>query len=72
MSFYTQAEYDALRAAYLDLQSGAKVVQVSIGGKFIRYQDIQITQVKATLDAMAVDLGLAVSRAYASPKGRFD
>lgn len=72
MSFYTQAEFDSMKAAYLALQSGAKVVQVSIGGKFIRYQDIQIKEVKGTLDAMAVDLGLTVSRAYGKPKGRFD
>jgi hypothetical protein len=72
MSFYTQAEYDAMKTAYIALQSGSKVVQVSIGGKFIRYQDIQIKEVKGTLDAMAVDLGLTVARAYASPKGRFD
>lgn len=71
MSFYTQAEYDSMKAAYIALQSGSKVVQASIGGKFIRYQDVQIKEVKATLDAMAVDLGLAVSRAYAKPKGRF-
>ena len=72
MSFYTQAEYDSMKAAYIALQSGSKVVQASIGGKFIRYQDIQIDQVKATLDAMAVDLGLTTARAYAKPKGRFD
>jgi hypothetical protein len=71
MSFYTQSEFDALKAAYLQLQSGAKVVQVSIGGKFIRYQDIQIKEVKSTLDAMAVDLGLVPSRGFAKPKGRF-
>lgn len=72
MSFYTQAEFDALKAAYLQLQSGSKVVQVSIGGKFIRYQDVQIKEVKGTLDAMAVDLGLVPGRSYAKPKGRFD
>ena len=72
MSFYTQAEFDSLKAAYLELQGGAKVVQVSIGGKFIRYQDIQIKEVKATLTAMAADLGLVPARAYAKPKGRFD
>ena len=71
MSFYTQAEFDTLKAAFLELQAGSKVVQVSIGGKFIRYQDIQIKQVAATLDAMAVDLGLVPARAYAKPKGRF-
>jgi len=72
MSFYTQAEFDSMKAAYLELQAGSKVVQVSIGGKFIRYQDVQIKEVKATLDAMAVELGLVPSRAYAKPKGRFD
>ena len=72
MSFYTQTEFNDLKAAYLALQSGAKVVQCSIGGKFIRYQDVQIKEVKATLDAMAVDLGLVPARAYAKPKGRFD
>lgn len=72
MSFYTQAEFDALKTAYIQLQSGAKVVQVSIGGKFLRYQDVQIKEIKATLDAMAVDLGLMPGRAYAKPKGRFD
>ena len=72
MSFYTQAEFDSLRAAYLQLQAGSKVVQVSIGGKFIRYQDIQIKEVIATLAAMAVDLGHVPARAYAKPKGRFN
>jgi len=71
MSFYTQAEFDELKAAYLQLQAGSKVVQVSIGGKFIRYQDVQIKEVKGTLDAMAVDLGLVPGRSYAKPKGRF-
>ena len=72
MSFYTQAEFDQLKAAYIELQSGAKVVQVSIGGKFIRYQDVQIKEIKGTLTAMAVDLGLVPDRAYAAPNGRFD
>jgi len=72
MSIYTQAEFDSLKAAYLQLQSGAKVVQVSIGGKFIRYQDVQIKEIKATLNAIAAELGLVPDRAYAKPKGRFD
>jgi hypothetical protein len=71
MAIYTQADYDALKAAYLSLLSGAKTVQASVSGEFIRYQDIQIPQCKALLDAMAVELGLAPSRAYAKPKGRF-
>ncbi len=71
MSIYTQSDYDSLITAYLSLLSGAKVVQASVSGEFIRYQDIQIPQCKALLDAMVVELGLAPTRAYAKPKGRF-
>jgi hypothetical protein len=71
MSLYTQADYDSLKAAYLSLIKGEKTVQASVSGEFIRYQDSQITQCKALLDAMAVELGLAPARAYARPKGRF-
>jgi len=71
MAIYTQADYDSLKAAYLSLVSGSKTVQASVSGEFIRYQDIQISQCKALLDAMAVELGLAPQRAYARPKGRF-
>ena len=72
MSIYTQAEFDTLKAAYLQLMAGSKVVQASIGGKFVRYQDSQIPQLKATLNAMAQELGTVPSRGYAKPKGRFD
>jgi hypothetical protein len=71
MSIYTQADYDSLKAAYLSLLSGSKTVQASVSGEFIRYQDIQIGKCKDLLNAMAVELGLAPSRAYAKPKGRF-
>ena len=71
MALYTQSDYDSLKSAYLSLLSGAKTVQASVSGEFIRYQDIQIPQCKALLDAMAVELGLVTSRAYAKPKGRF-
>jgi hypothetical protein len=71
MSVYTQVEYDALKTAYISLLSGEKAIQVSIGGKFIRYQDSQIKSVQSLLAAMELDLGIVVSRAYAKPKGRF-
>jgi len=71
MSIYTQADYDSLKTAYLKLLSGEKVVQASVGGEFIRYQDIQIDKCKALLDEMASELALAPTRAYAKPKGRF-
>jgi len=72
MSIWTQSDFDSLKAAYLKLMSGEKVVQVSIGGKFVRYQDVQIPQLKSTLNAMASELGLVVDRAFAKPIGRFD
>ena len=71
MSIYTQSDYDSLKAAYIKLVSGTKTAQASVGGEFIRYNDSQIPQCKALLDAMAVELGLSPSRAYAKPKGRF-
>ncbi|MCP4716631.1 MAG: hypothetical protein GY868_16035 [Deltaproteobacteria bacterium] len=72
MSIYSQAEYDALKTAYLDLLSGEKVVQASIGGKFVRYQDSQIPYLKTLLSTVGKELGLIPSRALAKPKGRFD
>ena len=71
MALYTQAEYDSLKAAYLKLLAGEKTVQASVSGEFIRFQDSQIPRAKAMLDAMAVELGLVTTRAYAKPKGRF-
>ena len=57
--------------AKIDLATGAKVVQVSIGGKFIRYQDTQKDQLDALLNTIAIDLGLVQPRAYAKNKSRF-
>jgi hypothetical protein len=71
MALYTQAEYDSLKAAYLELVEGTQVVQVSIGGKFIRYREAQIPAIERLLNVMAKDLGLTVSRVYAKPIGRF-
>jgi hypothetical protein len=71
-TLYTQADYDALKTAYMSLLKGEKVVQASVQGEFIRYQDIQIKQCKALLSEMAVELGLVPTRAYAQPKGRLD
>jgi len=71
MSIWTQAEYDSLKAAYLTLLKGEKVAQASIGGKFIRYNDSQLSEVRETLDIMAAELGHITSRAYAKPVGRF-
>jgi len=72
MALYTQSDYDSLKTAYLKLIAGEKTVQASVSGEFIRFQDSQIPRAKAMLDAMAVELGLVTSRAYAKPKGRFD
>ena len=71
MSNFTEAEYTALKSAYISLLSGTKSIQVSIGGKFIRYQDVQIKEIQNLLAAMELDLGKVVSRAYAESKGRF-
>lgn len=72
MALYTQSDYDSLKTAYLQLLAGEKTVQASVSGEFIRFQDSQIPRAKAMLDAMAIELGLAPSRAYAKQKGRFD
>ena len=72
MSIYTQSEFDTLKAAYIKLVSGEKEVQASVGGEFVRFQDSQLSACKGLLDEMAVELGLAPSRAYAKQKGRFD
>ena len=72
MSIYSQSDYDSLKAAYLSLLKGEKTVQASVSGEFIRYQDIQISQCKALLNEMAIELGLAPTRAYAKPIGRFE
>ena len=71
MALYSQSEYDALKSAYLELVQGIQVVQVSIGGKFVRYREAQIPAIERMLNIMAKDLGLVTSRAYAKPKGRF-
>ena len=72
MALYTQSDYDSLKSAYLQLLAGEKTVQASVSGEFVRFQDSQIPRAKAMLDAMAIELGLAPSRAYAKQKGRFD
>ena len=71
MSLYSQSDYDSLKAAYLELVQGKQVVQVAIGGKFIRYREAQLSAVERMLNIIAKDLGLTVSRAYAKQKGRF-
>lgn len=70
MSIYTQADYDSLKSAYIKLMSGEKVVQASVGGEFIRYQDIQLTECKRFLNEVATELGLVVTRAYVKHIGR--
>lgn len=65
MSEYTVQEYQDLKTAYLKLLSGTRTVQVSIGGKFIRYQETQASQVQSLLNLMAIDLGYADRRVYA-------
>ena len=72
MALYTQSDYDSLKTAYFQLLAGEKTVQASVSGEFVRFQDSQIPRAKAMLDAMAIELGLAPSRAYAKQKGRFD
>ena len=71
MAIWTQSDFDNLKAAYLKLAAGEKVVQVSIGGKFVRYQDAQIEHVRDLLSTMAAELGLSPKRVYAKPKGRY-
>ena len=72
MALYTQSDYASLKPAYFQLLAGEKTVQASVSGEFVRFQDSQIPRAKAMLDAMAIELGLAPSRAYAKQKGRFD
>jgi hypothetical protein len=72
MTIYSQDDFDSLKTALLSLLGGAKVIQASIGGKFVRYQDSQIPELKKTLNAIAQELGTVPSRGYAKGKGRFD
>ena len=72
MSIWSQSDYDTLKSAYLELLTGTKVIQVSIGGKFVRYQDAQVGKIQQLLTVMAAELGLSVERAYAKPVGRFE
>jgi hypothetical protein len=72
MSFYSEADYQALKTAYLALAGGEKEIQVSINGKFVRYQDVQINHLRAALNSAAVELGHVPDRAFAKPIGRFD
>ena len=70
MSVYTAQEYSDLKSAIIKLLSGTQAVQVSIGGKFIRYQDSQVEKAQALLNSMALDLGYATPRAFAKQKTR--
>jgi len=72
MSLYTQSDYDSLKSAYISLMAGEKTVQASVGGEFVRFQDIQLAECKRFLNEIATDLGLVVTRAYAKHIGRFD
>lgn len=71
MAIYTREEYDAARAALLKLTRGEKAVQVSIRGKFIRYQENQLSALQDLVNSMAINLGIAQRRAYAKHKARF-
>ena len=71
MALYSQSDYDNLLAAFKELVEGKQVVQVSIGGKFVRYREAQLSVVERMLKMMAADLGLVTSRSFAQQKGRF-
>lgn len=67
---YTQAEYDALRTAYLALLKGEKAVEVSKGDKRVRYTEANVSALRREISLAEMDLGLTFKRVYAQNGGR--
>jgi len=70
---YDQTDLDNVETAIMAVAKGERIGQVSIGGKFIRYNEAQNgwEMLHRLRDIIRRDLGLIASRAFAKPKGRF-
>ena len=71
---FTQAEIDSLKAAYLELAAGTRVVSVTIAGKTIQYHTVDMKSLKDVIDNMQVQTdavaGTTPLRTYAQQGGR--
>lgn len=71
---FTQAEIDSLKAAYLELASGTRVVSVTVAGKTIQYHSVDMKSLKDLIDNMQTETdavaGTVPLRTYAKQGGR--
>ena len=71
---WTQAEIDSLKAAYLELAAGTRVVSVTIAGKIIQYHTVDMKSLKDIIDDMQVEIDVIEEivplRTYAKQGGR--
>lgn len=67
---YTQSDLDSVRAAIVELATGARAIQVTIGNKTITYTQTKIDNLKALCSDIEADLGLVSFRTYAKDGGR--
>ena len=66
----TKQDLDNIDDAITAIASGQQAVQVSIGGKLIRYRENQLSDLEALRSRYARRLGLIPGRAYAKQGGR--
>ena len=71
---FTQTEIDALKAAYLELASGTRVVSVPIAGKTLQYHTVDMKSLLDLIDSMQTQTdavaGTVPLRTYAKQGGR--
>ncbi len=66
---YTTADLDSVKAAIVNLATGARVVQVVIDGKEIRYSDVELEKLQALESIIAGSVGSLTLRTYAKRGG---
>ena len=59
-----------IEAAIVDLAAGKRTVQVSVGGRFIRFAEVDIDKLRALRAEIAQVVGGGTLRTYAKQGGR--
>ena len=68
---FTSTDLSNVESAIINLATGQKAVQVSIGDKYLRYTETQLSDLRALRSTIQRELGLIQNRAVAHNVRRF-
>lgn len=67
---FSSTDLSNVESAIVALATGARIVQVSIAGKQIMYQQVDLDKLQALLATIKANLGTTEARVYAKNGGR--